>query len=240
MIILGIWFGVNVTAVTFKDKVMKYRKLLAYLVLLLSLPVCANINDDIWELSQQSKEIIKSINIQEYKNTKKISDATKPFLADLDRYRQSLNPKKQQGGKVADGAILFVSFTMPNTLIKELLDEAHSLNIPVVIKGLINGDLNQTIEKIGMLKVEMEKEQKNFSGILIDPVWFDQFSIDKVPALVVTKRPNGCFSQENCPDQKYDVVYGNISIKNGLEIISQKGNDSSTFAKTLLGRVSNE
>jgi conjugal transfer pilus assembly protein TrbC len=219
---------------------MKYRKILYYIILSLSLPVYANMNDDIWELSQQSKEIIKSINIKEYKNTKVVSDVTKPLLADIDRYQQSLNPKKQQGGKVADGAILFVSFTMPNTLIKELSDEAHSFNIPVVIKGLINEDFKQTIEKIGMLKLEMEKEQKKFSGILIDPVWFDRFSIDKVPALVVTKRPNGCFSQEKCPDQKYDVVYGNTSIKNGLEIISQKGNDSSTFAKTLLGRTSNE
>lgn len=219
---------------------MKYTSFLVIAVSLLSFNAHANFNDDIWALSEQSKKLIKSMDKKGLREFNKVSKT------DVSKYTNFIHSLKIQqnkdndvGGKVADGPILFVSFSMPIELIESLIEESTKYNIPLVIKGLINSDFKDTIEAIGKLKLRMEKENKAFSGVLIDPVWFDIFNIDKVPALVVTQRPENCYSQSKCKNQKYDVVYGNISIKKGLEIIAEKGEEASHIAKRYIEEASN-
>lgn len=208
------------------------------LITLLSfnLGILANVNEDIWSLSEQSKAIVRSIDKRQMLEIKdSANNKSKDFLQYVQQLKRQSVPAHGQGGKVANGAILFVSFSMPPALLEELIDDAESYKIPVVIKGLVNGDFTKTIEAIGKLKIDMKKNSKNFSGVQIDPIWFDVFHINRVPALVVTKRNENCFAQGDCPNQKYDVVYGNISIKKGLEILSERGEVAKDIAQKILG-----
>lgn len=134
----------------------------------------------------------------------------------------------------AEGAILFVSFSMPDSLLFALADEAAQFHIPVVINGLVKGDFKKTVETFKRLNDEAQKQHLNFKGVSIDPVWFSQFQITSVPALVVTEPVKACSQGQTCTNQLFDVVYGNASIKKGLEIIAQKGDAAPQLARTIL------
>lgn len=139
--------------------------------------------------------------------------------------------QKPQG---ADGAILFVSFSMPDSLLFALADEAAQFNIPVVINGLVDGDFKKTIETFKRLNAEAKKNHLDFKGVSIDPVWFTQFHIKSVPALVVTELNNSCASERTCTNQPFDVVYGNAKLKKALELIAQKGDAAAQRALAIL------
>ena len=79
-----------------------------------------------------------------------------------------------------------------------------------------------------------KKNHLNFKGVSIDPLWFEQFNISAVPALVVSARPANCEPQSLCANQAFDVVYGNASLKNSLELVAEKGETASLLAKSIL------
>ncbi|KTC87651.1 putative conjugative transfer protein TrbC [Legionella drozanskii LLAP-1] len=141
-----------------------------------------------------------------------------------------------QKPQAADGAVLFVSFSMPDSLLFALADEAALFNIPVVINGLVEGDFKKTIETFKRLHTEAKKQQFNFKGVSIDPVWFAQFQIKSVPALVVTEPPKTCAIASDCDNQPFDVVYGNASLRKALELIAKKGDVVADRARTILER----
>ena len=131
-------------------------------------------------------------------------------------------------------AILFVSFSMPQSLLLSLADQAAQFDIPVVIKGLVNNDFKQTVATFSRLSHEAQKQHLNFKGVSIDPVWFSQFNITAVPALVVSERPARCLASSICANQPFDVVYGNAQLKKGLEIIADRGEEASSVARKIL------
>jgi len=134
----------------------------------------------------------------------------------------------------ASGVILFISFSMPESLLFALSDEASELHIPVVINGLVDGDFKKTIETFERLNRHAKKANLHFEGLSIDPIWFQQFQIKSVPALVVTERPLDCKPQTICANQAFDVVYGNASLKKALTLIAEKGDVGSRIAQKIL------
>lgn len=157
-----------------------------------------------------------------------------PFINKLLSVKKSTIEKKR-GGKPADGAIVFVSFSMPDSLLVSISEQADAYNIPVVLNGLVENDFKKTLNKLVALKKYAKERHQEFHGVSIDPVWFEQFGINAVPALVVTKRPAHCAFQKQCADQPFDVVYGNASIKDGLNIIADQGEQVPDVARKILG-----
>lgn len=187
----------------------------------------ANMNDQLKSIGNQSEINKKSLSEEsqtEIKNSSAADIAKHQWLINrLLAEKQNALDTKRKGGKPADGAILFISFSMPTDTIFSLSQEADRFNIPVVIKGLVQGDFRKTLEKIAYLTQEAKKLGIRFPGLSIDPVWFDQFAITTVPTLVVTKRPSWCKYQKSCENQPYDAVSGNIPIKKSLAIIAERG-----------------
>lgn len=103
-------------------------------------------------------------------------------------------------------AMVFVSFSMPPQLLKQTLIEAASLHLPVLLNGLVNNSMPETIQAMQDLSAEIKGV-----SIAIDPVSFDEFKISQVPALVVSL------------ESTHDVVYGNLALIEGLKLISEKG-----------------
>ena len=155
-------------------------------------------------------------------------------LIDAFMKEAKLGLQNKQGPQAAPDAILFVSFSMPESLLLSLSDQAAQFNIPVVIKGLVNNDFKQTVATFSRLSHEAKKQHLNFKGVSIDPVWFTQFNITAVPALVVSYRPASCDTASICVNQPFDVVYGNAQLKKGLEIIAERGESASLVAKKIL------
>lgn len=197
----------------------------------------ANTNDDIKAYQDQALQEVQktsAIQIEGFKASSVQNQSQNKTL--IDSIMQSAVgglPDKQKP-KGADGAILFVSFSMPTSLLFALSDEAAAFNIPVVIKGLVEGDFKKTILTFKQLQTDAKKQGLNFNGVSIDPVWFGQFHITSVPALVVTELPEQCrLELKECP-QPFDVVYGNSRIKQSLELIAQKGEAAPKRALSIL------
>ncbi len=134
--------------------------------------------------------------------------------------------------KVATGAIEFVSLSMPVASLRQILTDAARYNIPVVIRGLLQNNWKLTTSVITSILQPsgMPPIQGSFE---IDPVWFRTFGISEAPALVVVDPNNACTTPTCTPS--FDVVYGNISIQNALELIRNKGTVGQSLAAEYLG-----
>ncbi|WP_242604512.1 type-F conjugative transfer system pilin assembly protein TrbC [Legionella gresilensis] len=115
---------------------------------------------------------------------------------------------------------VFVSFSMPETLLKETLKESSQLHIPVYLKGLYHDSMSETALKLMVLS-----EQVPNLNLQIDPTLFERFGIHQVPALVVN---NGA---------AFDVIYGHLPLKEGLARIAGRGESGFSMqeARELLG-----
>ena len=85
----------------------------------------------------------------------------------------------------ADAALraqVFVSFSMPETLLKQTLKESACFRIPAILNGLHQNSMPATMKKI----MELSKEIPQLN-LQIDPTAFERFAITQVPALVVEK-----------------------------------------------------
>lgn len=149
--------------------------------------------------------------------------------------------KASPGIKKAPQAIVFVSFSMPELSLKQIIYDASQYQIPVVIRGLYQNSFRKTFGKI----FELVKEN-NKGGIAINPRWFREYDIKAVPAVVVsedfgTNETNRADEKNESTgirikkNKKSDVVYGNIPLKRALSIIAERG-EVRNLARDILNR----
>lgn len=133
--------------------------------------------------------------------------------------KQKLNEAYKNQGKPRDESNIqiFVSFSMPDIALKNIMNQAEKYNASVVIRGLINNSMLETLNKINKLV----KENKGKGGLQIDPNLFDEYKIYQVPAIVLSENNNN------------DVVYGLGSIEEALQTFVENGS-SSDLAKRIL------
>ncbi len=195
---------------------------IAILTLLVSFNALAdNTNDFINQArlhrDKITKEILKSNNA--FLNFRKISakKTTGYQIAIEDIKKNKL--KIWRKIKKTEKAIVFVSFSMPELSLKQIIHDAARYQVPVVIRGLYQNSFRKTVEKM----FEFVKENKK-GGIAINPRWFKEYEIKAVPAVVVTR--------EHGPT---DVVYGNIPLKKALLLVADRGK-LSNVAQSILDR----
>lgn len=134
------------------------------------------------------------------------------YLDDLVRKQQA-----SQAGKPVQGAVYFVSFAIPEEGLKRMLGETRLYGIPATLRGMLNNDLKTTADAVLSLVRDGATD-----GVQIDPTLFTKYGIRSVPALVVF-----------C-SQGYDVIRGNLRVKQALEKIATAG-DCRLVAEQMLG-----
>ncbi|QHM74022.1 type-F conjugative transfer system pilin assembly protein TrbC [Mixta intestinalis] len=100
----------------------------------------------------------------------------------------------------------FLSASVPEKDLAMLMKAAEEHDIPVYFRGLISDSMEKTAKYI-MYMVTTYRVK----GIQIDPVRFDRYGVKQVPALV-----------KKCGD-RFDIVYGNIALKQAIEMINTRG-----------------
>lgn len=103
---------------------------------------------------------------------------------------------------------VFVSFSMPEKLLLETLQDCRRLELDVNLNGLHQNSMLATSQKIMSLSNLLSNSLPN---VQIDPTAFERYRIQQVPALVVDT--GDCF----------DVIYGNLPIEEGLRRLRDKG-----------------
>ena len=116
------------------------------------------------------------------------------------------------------GVMVFVSLTMPDTALKQLLTQSEHLGIPLVIRGVLPEGFPATAKHIESL-IRSPNQAPIQSGFSISPDWFKQFDITKVPAFVSVK-PGRCLPEQPCSNADYDILYGNISLYQALDYLA--------------------
>ncbi|HAT1704507.1 TPA: type-F conjugative transfer system pilin assembly protein TrbC [Legionella pneumophila] len=101
---------------------------------------------------------------------------------------------------------VLVSFSMPETLLQETLKESAQLNIPAYLNGLYRDSMSETALKV----MALSKHIPNLN-LAIDPILFERFGIQQVPAVIVDD------------GQTFDVIYGHLSIQEGLARMAGRG-----------------
>ncbi|EOW4437549.1 type-F conjugative transfer system pilin assembly protein TrbC [Shigella sonnei] len=128
---------------------------------------------------QLDRQRFRALQTPEFlKQLRPVSPQDQAFLdTQAQQFRQSMQP----GEKPVDEALVFVSFSMPPDDLKQRVQDAAALNIPVVIRGMVNGDMRATANAVaGLVK------ETNTGGVQIDPTTFRKYNITAVPALIVT------------------------------------------------------
>lgn len=136
------------------------------------------------------------------------------FINDLLTKQKASNQEKP-----AEGAIYFVSFSIPEEGLKRMLHETRQFGIPATLRGLVNNDMKTTADAVMQLVKDGVTD-----GMQIDPTLYAQYNIRSVPALVVRCQTG------------FDVVRGNIRLKQALEKVAETG-DCAQTARTMLGGV---
>lgn len=151
------------------------------------------------------------------KQARPVAPQDQSFLdAQAQQFRQSMQP----GERPVDAALIFVSFSMPPDELKKRVQDAAALNIPVVIRGMVNGDMRATANAVaGLVK------ESNTGGVQIDPTTFRKYNITAVPVLIVA-----CGNQGD----KVDRLQGDITLHQALKRVAEEG-DCAQTAKSLLG-----
>lgn len=137
----------------------------------------------------------------------------------------SANPNKN-----AQGIMIFVSLSMPKQALQQLLKQSQDYQVPLVIRGVLPEGFVPTTSRI-MSLLEMPDGTTLDSGIAISPEWFQQFGVTHVPAFVAIG--DSC-TESHCPENAYDIVYGNLSLPYALEVLSQ--GDVGHIAKQVMTR----
>jgi len=136
------------------------------------------------------------------------------FLDELVRKQQA-----SQDGKPRQGALYFVSFSIPEEGLKRMLGETRHFGIPATLRGMVNNDLKTTAEAVLSLVKDGATD-----GVQIDPTLFSQYGIRTVPALVVF-----------C-SQGYDIIRGNLRVGQALEKVAATGDCRQVAHDLLAGK----
>ncbi|WP_336432774.1 type-F conjugative transfer system pilin assembly protein TrbC [Providencia rettgeri] len=128
------------------------------------------------------------------------------ILAKQKQSQQEAQNEAQVKAQQESPFVYFVSFSIPEAALKQMLPEANRLNIPSVINGLIDNDFRKTASTV----FELTKDSGD-GGVQIDPNVFAQYGITQVPALVL-----------RC-EQGFDVLYGNVHLRSAIERMATSG-----------------
>ena len=206
---------------------MKLMNLFMVMLLLTGRAVLAetsSVTDREWlkqqeNLSEQlrqhpDKQLQQELEAQINRNPLPKSD--RQFIDNLVSQQKAANQEKP-----AEGALYFVSFSIPEEGLKRMLHETRQYGIPATLRGLVNNDMRTTTDAV----LQLVKDGVT-DGVQIDPTLYTQYGIRSVPSLVVRCQAG------------YDVVRGNIHVKPALEKVAQTG-DCAQVARQMLDAPSN-
>ncbi|WP_447315804.1 type-F conjugative transfer system pilin assembly protein TrbC [Klebsiella michiganensis] len=204
---------------------MKLMNLFMVMILLTGRAVLADsspVTDREWLKQQENlseklrlnpdRQLQQELEAQIKRNPLNRSDSQ--FIDDLLSKQKASNQEKP-----AEGAIYFVSFSIPEEGLKRMLHETRQFGIPATLRGLVNNDMKTTTDAVMQLVKDGVTD-----GMQIDPTLYAQYNIRSVPALVVRCQAG------------YDVVRGNIRVKQALEKVAETG-DCAQTARQMLGAL---
>ena len=121
-------------------------------------------------------------------------------------------------GKAAPKVMIFVSFAMPEATLQRLVDQAARAGATLVLRGLINGSIRDTVTRmqalIGSRRVAVQ----------IDPEAFDRHGITRTPTFVLAVDGAGteaCATRVCGPSQQFVKVSGDVTLEYAMRYLDR-------------------
>ena len=130
--------------------------------------------------------------------------------------------------------LVFITFAMPEAALERLLDQAARSGATVLLRGLVDGSLQQTVLRAQRL---IGKRQVGFQ---IDPQAFDRFSVSAAPTFVLLKGgsvPSSCAAGTCYPPSAYVALAGDVTLDYALEFILRAAPSFSAEATNFLSKL---
>lgn len=127
---------------------------------------------------------------------------------------QSDTSEATQGLARGPGLFIFISLSMPKPTLQRLIDQAARARASVILRGLTQGSLRQTVAQVQGLIGQRQV------AVQIDPQAYDRFSITRVPSFVLVRdgtRPVSCASGSCAPPEAFLRTGGDVSLDYALE-----------------------
>ncbi|MGB3470909.1 MAG: type-F conjugative transfer system pilin assembly protein TrbC [Erythrobacter sp.] len=131
--------------------------------------------------------------------------------------------------------MVFVSLSMPEDALKQIIDQTAAAGGVVVFRGFPNNSVKQFVA--GMTKVIDNDDQ--FASIGVDPRLFRAFGIQAVPTYVAVSSdftPCDGLSCTTTPPP-FDAMSGNVTVRYALETFSEDNGPGALVARTALGNM---
>jgi conjugal transfer pilus assembly protein TrbC len=128
--------------------------------------------------------------------------------------------------------LVMVSFAMPKETLERIADQAERAGATLVFRGL----KGESMTKMG------EEVQKILRGrnvsVAIHPPAFQQFSVTRVPAVVIARPEAGHVLENGCSRvETFVKVSGDVSLDYALDYIERKSPTWAAVAKEYRGRI---
>ena len=132
--------------------------------------------------------------------------------------------------------LVFVSFAMPEATLGRLLDQAARAGGTLVLRGLVNGSMRDTVERMQRLIGERRV------AVQIDPQAFDRFSIVRTPSFVLVRSgasAQPCSSGTCLASDQFVMAAGDVSLDYALSFFERSApamaRDASSFLRRMKG-----
>lgn len=138
------------------------------------------------------------------------------------------------GANRGPGLLIFVSFSMPQATLSRLVDQAARARASLVLRGLVNGSLRDTIERMQALIGSRQV------SVQIDPQAFDRFGVVRTPSFVLVRdgaRPQQCGSGMCLATDQFVLAAGDVSLDYALRYFQRTAPRVSGDAAPFLARL---
>lgn len=139
-----------------------------------------------------------------------------------------------QGLMTGPKLLVFVSFAMPAPSLERLVDQAARAEASLVIRGLVNGNLRDTVMRVQRLI------GKRRVGFLIDPPAFDRYGVTATPTFVLVRADaevTSCGSAQCSADGAYAAAAGDVSLDYALDFIVRSAPSFAADTQRFLDRI---
>lgn len=132
----------------------------------------------------------------------------------LSQVKETGNYYQQNSG--INRPVIMVSFSMPETTIKRLLEQARKVDGSLVFRGFKDDQLQVMMEKINELDVKK-------GSIIVDPTLFSRFDVNQVPTFVIPSEPIMPCTDSVCETPQHIKVTGDVSLDYVFELVERTG-----------------
>ena len=199
-------------------KIQLLRHVASILVIIFELSISQTLADDSLEVTKEDRELaIRLGETHREEFLKRMSTRAKEYFGeDEGMYMLKPRPALQ----------IFVSSSMPKSLLRDYAKEASIYGGVLVFRGLPKGSMIKLTELVRDIS-----DEDYPAAMQIDDESFTMYGVDSVPAIILSQ--NAGFGQIDKQIQEHDKIYGNVPIRYALESFAKSGKLTDRAAQIL-------